>query len=220
MVGQAKGRLVLRFEIEDPDTGRVLAVTAGVEALPAATVEAWIARIQDAPILAVRGLFRPWFGRKATTDAGRAWRIHASEIRIPPTDDGVPVLRVARAYALDHQDAPAQTEPAIREIVVTDLTPEPMRSHRGAYALAFQGLCKEQPLAILHPVAPGLDPDAIRALSVQLTTASRIRALGYFRPEIIRADQVVAWGFIIQRFDISAGANEDATSPPSTERGH
>lgn len=188
----------MRFEIQDYDTGQILAVTAGLDDRPPREVDAWIAAIRAAPILSVTGLFRPRPGLRKP-DGGLLWRIHASVIRIPEIDDGVPAIRAARAYAQERQGQERRPAPTLREIVLTDLRPCPLRPHRDHYALAFESRHKGQPVALLHPLGFGMSAEEIATLSTSLLAMPRVRATGYFRPEITRGDAVLAWGFVASR---------------------
>ncbi len=194
-LGMAHSRVVIRFEIESDSDSRIIAVTAGVDGRPPMEIDAWIARIANAPILSVTGIFRPRHGR-AALEGYKAWRIHATEIRIPEPDNGRPGILAARDFARNCEGQGPRADPALRTIILTDLVPTPMRSHHGAYALAFSGKIKGQPVAVLHPVEPFLGSNDLTALSGRLVAAKAAKASGYFRPEVIRSEQVVAWGFV------------------------
>lgn len=193
-VSQSETGRVVRFDLVQAETGQALAVIAWPSAT--AALSEWIADLTAAPLIRVTGRFRL---HRPGPVGQRVWQILASAIEIGPRDSGADLIAGPKAYALErasHPEMPAakRTE---RTLEVGRAILKPMQRHREGFALAFQAYSRGDALIdVVYPVADDADPGDLVALSGALSRASRITLTGYFRPSVVRGDQVMRWGFV------------------------
>lgn len=193
-ISQSETGRVVRFDLIQADTGQVIAILAWPSATAALTE--WIADLTTAPLIRVTGRFRL---HRPGPVGQRVWQILASAIEIGPRDSGANLIAGPKAYGLaraSHPEMPAP-ERIERTLEVGRAILKPMQRHREGFALAFQAYSRGDALIdVVYPVADDADPGDLVALSGALSRASRITLTGYFRPSVIRGDQVMRWGFV------------------------
>lgn len=199
-VSEAESGRVVRFDLIQADTGQVIAVLAWPSAT--AALPEWIADLTAAPLIRVTGRFRL---HRPGPVGQRVWQILASSIEIGPRDSGADLIAAPKAYALARASHPEMCTPerTERTLEVGRAILKPMQRHRGGFALAFQAYSTADALIdVIYPVADDAESGDLVALSGALSRASRITLTGYFRPSVVRGDQVMRWGFVASACEI------------------
>ena len=206
---------IVRFDLVQADTQKVIEILAWPSRTTALSL--WLADLAAAPLIRVRGRFRL---RRPGPAGQRDWRLLASAIEIGPRDSGADLIDAAKAYALDRASHPegAPAERTERTLRVGRAILKPMQRHRDGFALAFQAYSTSDALIdIVYPVPNDADPGDLVALSGRLSRASRIILTGYFRPSVLRGNQIVRWGFVASGHSIEEPRPRKAAPSPTPE---